>query len=75
MASDPQSAPQPRLQPTLVHLTLAMVPSSQESMFHCWPGCMMCGRLGAPLFSTEQVCLVGFRLGAPFCTEQVCLVC
>ena len=47
MASDPQSAPRPRLQPTIVEPTLTMVhPSKQESMLHRWPGCMVCGRLG-----------------------------
>ena len=67
MASNPKSAPQLRLQPTLVHLTLTMVPpSKQDSSFHRWPGCMVCGRLGglsslasAPAaVSTDQVFLV-----------------
>ena len=67
MASDPQSAPRPRLQPTIVEPTLTMVhPSKQDSMLHRWPGCMVCGRLGglsylasAPLaVSTDQVFLV-----------------
>ena len=66
MASDPQSTPQPRLQPCSCYPTLTMGP------LHRWPGCIVGGRLGglssnhsAPAaLSTAQVFL-GTNHSAP----------